>query len=103
MPHIEGVGIDRADFGHAVALRAGRAEALGLEAHTVFVDDEFDVAPDRLVGNRVIVIVGHGIVLRRGGRRRQIVDQRDQAVRLDLGDAEIERLQHGDEAFAGLD
>ena len=84
MPHVEGVGIHRADFGHAVALRAGRAEALGLEVHPVLVDDEFDVAPDRLVGNRVVGIVGYGIVLRRGGRRGQIVDQRDQALRLDF-------------------
>ena len=103
MPHVEGVGIDGADFGHAVVERAGRAEALGLEVHPVLVDDEFDVAPDRLVGNRVIGVIRHGIVLRRGGRRGQIVDQRDQALRLDFGDAEIERLQHGDEAFAGLD
>jgi hypothetical protein len=57
---------------------------LGLEQHPVFMDDEFDVAADCLVGNRVIGIVGHGIVLRRRGRRGQVVDQRDQALRLVL-------------------
>ena len=47
-------------------------------------------------------IVGHHIVLRRGRRRGEVVDQRDQTIGLQFGNAETERPQHGDKAFADL-
>jgi hypothetical protein len=48
MPHVEGIGVDRADLGNAVLDLARRAEPLGHEPHPVFQDDEFDVVADRL-------------------------------------------------------
>jgi hypothetical protein len=102
MPHVEGIGVDRADLGNAVLDLARCTKPLGDEPHPVFQDDEFDIVADRLGRDRVVRIVGHGIVLRRGRRRGQVVDDRDQLLRLDFGNAQIERLQHGDEAVAGL-
>ena len=66
------------------------------------MDDELDVVADCLRGDRIVGVVGHRVVLRRGGRRGEVVDERDQLLRPDLGDAEIERLQHRDEPVAGL-
>ncbi|EHJ63032.1 hypothetical protein NSU_0107 [Novosphingobium pentaromativorans US6-1] len=102
MPHVEGIGVDRADLGNAVLDLARRTKPLGDEPHTVFVDDELDIVPDRLGRDRVVRIIGHGIVLRRGGRRGQVVDDRDQLLGLDFGNAQIERFQHGNKAVAGL-
>ncbi len=102
MPHVERIGVDRADLGNAVFDLARRTKPLGDEPHPVFVDDELDIVPDRLGRDRVVGIVGHGIVLRCGGRRGQVVDDCDQLLRLDFGDAQVERLQHRNKAVAGL-
>ena len=74
MADIETIGIDRADFGNALILLAGRAETLGTEQHPVFLDQKLDIAAQGLRRNRVERIIAAGIVLRRGRWRGQIVD-----------------------------
>ena len=100
MAHVERVGIDRADFRHPAGPRAGRAEALGPEHHPVGLDHQFDVAADRLARDGVVRVVGDGFVVRRGGRRGEVVDQRDQFFGRHIGDREIERAEHADQPFA---
>ena len=103
MPHVETIRIDRADFGHAVVVDARGPKALSPEFDPVLVDNQFDIAPDCLGRDRVVRIVGNRIVLRRGGRRSEIVEQRDEVVRLVFDDAEVQALEHRDQPFAGVD
>ena len=102
VPEIKAVGIDFSDHRRAVRHLAGRAEALGCEQQAVFAHHQLDIAADSLRGDRILGVVGYHIVLRRGRRRGEVVDQRDQTVRLQFGNSEAKRFQHGDQAFADL-
>lgn len=102
MPDIEGIGIDGPDLGYAVVDLASGAEPLGHEPHAVFSHHQFDVVADRLGCDRIVRIIRHSIVLRRGGGRSQIVNDSDERFRPDFDHAEIERLEHRHQAIAGL-
>src|SRR3546814_12944195 len=81
MPHVEMVGIAFADFGIALLVAAGLAKALGPEDQAIVADLELDVAADRLDIERIVVIPRMDVGLVRGGRRGELVDQRQQSDR----------------------
>src|SRR3546814_14269145 len=84
MPHVEMVGIAFADFGIALLVAAGLAKALGPEDQAIVADLELDVAADRLDIERIVVIPRMDVGLVRGGRRGELVDQRQQSARTQL-------------------
>src|SRR3546814_14042731 len=91
MPHVEMVGIAFADFGIALLVAAGLAKALGPEDQAIVADLELDVAADRLDIERIVVIPRMDVGLVRGGRRGELVDQRQQSARTQLLRVEVKR------------
>src|SRR3546814_2348370 len=93
MPHVEMVGIAFADFGIALLVAAGLAKALGPEDQAIVADLELDVAADRLDIERIVVIPRMDVGLVRGGRRGELVDQRQQSARTQLLRVEAKRME----------
>src|SRR3546814_20644007 len=95
MPHVEMVGIAFADFGIALLVAAGLAKALGPEDQAIVADLELDVAADRLDIERIVVIPRMDVGLVSGGRRGELVDQRQQSARPQLLRVEAKSSEEG--------
>src|SRR3546814_5692927 len=76
----------------ALLVAAGLAKALGPEDQAIVADLELDVAADRLDIERIVVIPRMDVGLVRGGRRGELVDQRQQSARTQLLDRKSTRL-----------
>ena len=102
MAHVEMVGIAFANFGMTVRVAPGLAEPFGSQDHAIILDFELDITPDRLVLECIVRVPRMDIRLMRGGRRGQLVDQRQQPVRAQFLCLQPERMEHAHQAFAAF-
>src|SRR3546814_1352214 len=102
MPHVEMVGIAFADFGIALLVAAGLAEALGPEDQAIVADLKLDVAADRLDVERIVGVPRMDVGLVRGGWRGKLVDQRQQPAWTQLLRVQSERMEHANQPFAAF-
>jgi len=91
--HVEHVGIDLADLRCLVDHLACRAEPLGAQQDTVRLDLHLQIVPHRLVGDRIERVVDDVVVTRRRCRRRDVVDPRDQRLRVHRPRMDADRFQ----------
>ena len=94
MAHVEAVGIAGAHLGNTVAAASGLAEPLGPEDQPVVLDLKFYIAADRLDVERVLAVPVRKIELARGGRRGQLVDQREKSGRFEPVGGKTQRIEH---------
>jgi len=78
MADVEGVGIDLADLGDAIVVLTGRPEPLGPQDKAILMNMDLDVATDRLLGDRIELVILGRLILTRRGRRSDVIDQRNQ-------------------------